>query len=349
VQNDKRLGRRQITTRIPTKVEALPDLTLREAIKYVVVLKRAKNLKERTIRDYEINMNYLIEWITERYGTISVSEVTALMLREYVLWCSKEKGFYEGHPFKSEYLAGKRGISASSVNVRIRVIKTFFNELFTEGVIVHNPALNLALMRQDIDTVEPLTEDELNRLLKAPNQKYFAQFRDYIIMMTIIDTGMRINEICSLVRTEIDVLTKRITLPAVKNKNRKSRILPISTQIARLLKKLISESDHYFESPYVFTTNYGEPLNEKTIQKALSKYAEKAKIDRSVSPHVLRHNFATMSANNGMSVFHLMKMLGHSDIKTTRKYVQVSDSDLFEQHRMYSPLARVFKRSQDGL
>lgn len=195
MQNDKRLGRRQITTRIPTKEEVLPDLTLREAIEYVVVLKRAKNLKERTIRDYEINMNYLIEWITEKYG----------------------------------------------------------------------------------------------------------------------------------------------------------RVLPISTQMVRLLKKLVSESEHYFQSDYVFTTNYGEPLNEKTIQKALSKYAEKAKIGRSVSPHVLRHNFATMSANNGMSVFHLMKMLGHSDIKTTRKYVQISDSDLFEQHSMYSPLAKVFKRTQDGL
>lgn len=341
---DKRTGKKQVTTRAMIGDVTLSSLTLKEAVEQVVILKRAKNLKERTINDYVINMNYLIEWIKERHGNISIHEIESTLLREYIIWCAKEKSFYGGHPFKEDYSAGKKGISASSVNVRIRVIKTFFNELYAEGVINQNPASNLALMRQEIDTVEPLTDEELKRFLKAPNQKYFAQYRDYVIMTLIIDTGLRINEICSLEKSEIDFLRKKITLPAIKNKNRKSRILPMSTESTRLLKRLVLESEQHFQSTYVFTTNYGEPLNEKTIQKSFTKYAEKAKIQRAVSPHVLRHNFATMSANNGMSVFHLMKILGHSDIKTTRKYVQVSDSDLFEQHSLYSPLARILKR-----
>lgn len=342
---DKRTGKKQVTIRAITSDGVEPVLTLKEAIQRVILLKRAKNLKERTIQDYMKNMRYLYDWMKERYGDIALDEVTPTILREYVLWCVNEKAYYEGHPFKEDYSAGRKGLTASSVNVRIRVIKTFFNELYSEGAICHNPASNLSLLRQEIDTVEPLSEEELQRFMKAPNQKYFAQYRDYVIITLILDTGLRINEICSLEKTEVDFIKKRITLPAIKNKNRKSRIVPISIQSTRLLKRLITESERHFQSKYVFTTNYGEALNEKTIQKSFAKYALKAKIDRPVSPHVLRHNFATMAANNGMSVFHLMKILGHSDIKTTRKYVQVSDSDLFEQHNMYSPLSRVLKRN----
>ncbi len=347
MQTDKRTGRKQVMQRsVTTKEVALPSFTLKEAIDHVVVLKRARNLKARTIKDYVTNMNYLGEWLNERYGDLSVQGITSTMLREYVLWCADEKDYYGGHPYKADFAAGRKGLSASSVNVRIRVIKTFFNELYVEGIINQNPAVNLSLMRQEIDTVEPLSEEELKRFLQAPNKNSFSQYRDYIIMTVIIDTGMRINEICSLEKAEIDFLKKRIVLPAIKNKNRKSRILPLSSQTARLLKNLISESEEHFASDFVFTTNYGEPLNEKTIQKAFTKYAEKVKLGRNVSPHVLRHNFATMAANNGMSVFHLMKILGHSDIKTTRKYVQVSDDDLFEQHSLHSPLSRILRRAE---
>lgn len=342
---DKRTGRKQVLKRVEMEEVGLPSFTLGEAIQFVVKLKRARNLKERTIRDYVTNMNYFVGWVRDGYGDIEIRAVSADLLREYVIWCATEKAYYGGHPYKGDYGEGRKGLSASSVNVRIRVLKTFFNELYTEGIIEHNPTSNIALMRQDIDTVEPLSEEELKRLLRVPNQNLFAQFRDYVIMTVILDTGMRINEICSLEKHDIDFIQKRIVLPALKNKNRKSRVMPLSTQTARLLKKLINEIEQHFQSPYVFTTNYGEQLNEKTIQKAFTKYAEKAKIQSPVSPHVLRHNFATMAANNGMSVFHLQKLLGHSDIKTTRKYVQISDSDLYQQHSQYSPLTRILSRN----
>ncbi|MEV2908370.1 tyrosine-type recombinase/integrase [Paenibacillus larvae] len=340
---DKRTGRKQVTTRQAIHDVKLPSYSLREAVDFVVRIKRSRNLKERTIADYIRNMDYFIEWIEDRYGEVSINDVTTRMLREYVLWCANEKDYYGGHPFK-EHGNGRRGLSPASVNVRIRVLRTVFSVLLSEDIIERNPASNIELMRQDIDTVEPLTEDELKRLLRVPDQRQWAQWRDYIIMVLIIDTGMRLNEVCSLEKEEFDARDKKITLPAKKNKNRKSRVLPLSTETTRLIKQLIVESEAYFDSSYVFTTNYGEKLSEKTVQKALSKYAEKAKISRSVSPHKLRHNFATMAAINGMDIFHLMKIMGHADIATTRKYVQVNSESLAEQHTRYSPLNRVMKR-----
>jgi integrase/recombinase XerD len=216
--------------------------------------------------------------------------------------------------------------------------------MYSEDIIERDPAAKLALMRQDVDTIEPLSEDELRRLLRAPDQKYYAQFRDYVIMNLIIDSGIRLNEICSLEVSEIDFKRKMIVLPASKNKNRKSRGLPLSTETARLLKQLISESEQHFESPFVFNTNYGAQISDKTIQKAFTKYAEAAKIITPISPHKLRHSFAKMVALNGMDIFTLMRIMGHSDISTTRKYVQVTDDEVQEQHTQFSPLKRLNKR-----
>lgn len=341
---DKRSGRKTISERMPIANVGLPSYTLEEAVEFVMKVKRAGNLKERTLKGYAQNMRYWIDWTTERYGDITIRDVTTAMLRDYVLWCGEEKEYYGGHPYKSDYAKGKRGLSPASVNVRIRALRTFFSVLHAEEVIERNPAQNVSLMRQDVDTVTPLTEDELKRFLKAPDQRQWAQWRDYVVMVTILDCGLRLNEICSLEKADIDFARKQITLPASKNKNRKSRVLPLSTETARLLKQLVTETEQHFDTTYVFTTNYGEQLSEKTLQKAFDKYAERAKLGRNVSPHVLRHNFATMAAEAGMSVFHLQKLMGHAEIATTRKYVQLSNESIADQHKRFSPLNRIMKR-----
>lgn len=342
---DKRTGKKTLTQRTPIAEVGLPSFTLEEAVDFVVKIKRANNLKEKTINDYVKNMRYFMEWVADQqYDEITIQDVTADMLRDYVIWCANEKEYYAGHPFKSEFKKEQRGLSPASVNVRIRVLRTFFNVLHTEEVIERNPVANLSLMRQDIDTVTPLTEEELRRFMNAPDRRQWAQWRDAIIMTLILDTGLRLNEICALEKSEVDFVRKLIVLPAVKNKNRKSRVLPLSTETVRLLKQLITESEQHFETTFVFTTNYGDPLSEKTIQKSFDKYAEKAKLGRNVSPHVLRHNFATMAAENGMSIFHLQKIMGHADIATTRKYVQISEESIADEHRKHSPLSRIMKR-----
>lgn len=344
-KKDPRVGRRQITER--TAVTAIPDTpryTLEEAVEFVVKVKRAKNLKGRTLNGYIANMSYFVEWLNKNYPDAKADDITIEILREYILWCAAEKEYYGGHPFKEGLDRDRRGLAPTSVNVRIRVLRTFFRTMYEEGLINSNPAVNLSLMREDVDTVTPLTDDELKLLLRAPDRKYYAQNRDYIIMILILDTGMRLNEICALEVSDIDFQRKLIILPASKNKNRRSRTLPLSVEVLRNLRQLIAETRQYFDTTYVFVTNYGEPLNEKTVQKAMTKYGEKAKLGRAVSPQVLRHNFGTMAAENGMSVFHLQKIMGHADIKTTRRYVQISEESLMDQHNRHSPIVRVLKR-----
>lgn len=345
---DKRTGRRTVRERFMEAGEvSLPTYAIEDAVELFMGVKRACNLKERTLKGYEINMRYFSEWIMDSNGKMNIGQVSVKVLREYVLWCSNEKPYYEHHPYKSEFDKDRCGIAPASVNVRIRVLKTFFATIQQEGIIRNNPAENLSLMRVDEDTVQPLTEEELKWLLAAPNQKYYSQFRDYVIMVLMIDTGMRLNEVCSLEVKDIDLKARQIILPAAKNKNRKTRILPLSSETVRLLMQLTMETKEYFESIYIFATNYGEAINEKTIQKSFKKYAQKAGIKKRVSPHVLRHNFAKMAALNGMDIFTLMRILGHSDISTTRKYVQINDEDVKQQHMQFSPLQRIVKRKNN--
>lgn len=342
---DKRKGTKMIKERNPIAKLDAPVFTFEDAVKVFMNVKKANNLKQKTLKGYEQNLRYFQEWFSERYEGMSLENVSTAILRDYMLWCANEKQYYEGHPFKSEFEKDRQGLSPASVNVRTRVLKVFFNTLHEEEIISRNPAANLKLMKTDEDTVQPLTEDELKKLLAAPDTKYYAQFRDYVIMFLIIDTGMRLNEVCSLEVKDVDFVKRQIVLPAAKNKNRKTRILPLSSETSKLLLQMVTENRGYFETEYVFNTNYGEPVNEKTIQKAFDKYAEKAGIDKRVSPHVLRHNFAKMAALNGMDIFTLMRIMGHADITTTRKYVQIDEDDMREQHTQFSPLKRILKRN----
>lgn len=344
---DKRKGRKTVRARLAAQSDVtIPTYSIEDAISIFIGVKKAENLKQKTLEGYESNLRYFMEWMNDNYPDASINDVTINILREYIMWCANEKEYYKGHPFKSDLDKQRRGLSPASINVRIRTLKTFFSTLKEEEIISRNPTDNLSLMKVDIDSVQPLTEDEIRRLLAAPDQSFYAQFRDYCILVLMLDTGMRLNEICSLEIKDVDLRARQIILPAKKNKNRKPRVLPISNETVRLLLQLITESRQYFDSDYVFNTYYGEPINEKTIQKAINKYAEKAGIEKRVSPHVIRHNFAKMAALNGMDIFSLMRMMGHADISTTRRYVQINDDDIKIQHAQFSPLSRILKRKK---
>ncbi|GGG08520.1 site-specific integrase [Paenibacillus aceti] len=123
---DKRTGKKTLNQREPIADVGLPSYTLNEAVDFVVKVKRANNLKEGTIEGYVKNMRYFIEWVADHRGEISIQDVTADLLRDYVIWCAKEKEYYAGHPYKAEFEKDRRGLSPASVNVRIRVLRTFF-------------------------------------------------------------------------------------------------------------------------------------------------------------------------------------------------------------------------------
>src|SRR5690606_28213968 len=165
--------------------------------------------------------------------------------------------------------------------------------------------------------------------------------RDKVAMSLILDTGMRVNEVFSLEVSEIDFKTRSITLPASKNKNRKPRIIPLSNAVLKLLLELITENKVHFDSKYVFLSNFGEQYNPNSFRSRLRMYKDLSGIKKRVSPHALRHQFCHDYIMNGGDIFTLQRIVGHADIQTTRKYIQMTGVDIQSQHSLYSPIVRL--------
>lgn len=204
-------------------------------------------------------------------------------------------------------------------------------------------------MKVDEDNFQPLTDNEINKILSIPDKEQYAQFRDLVMMYLMLDTGMRISEVCELEIAEIDFKTRDIILPASKNKNRKPRLLPLSNQVVKLLLELVIENKAHFDTSYVILSNIGTKYNPNSFRKRLDIYREKAGINKRVSPHLFRHMFCTNFILNGGDIFTLQRIVGHADISTTRKYIQLDNEEIRNQHSLYSPLTRITKRKKRGV
>lgn len=120
--------------------------------------------------------------------------------------------------------------------MRLRTLKAIFNQLENDEIIEMNPVRNVKLFRTDEDLVKAFTPTQLKALLKQPNQKEYVGYRDYVAMILLLDSGMRANELIGLKCEDIDFQSKLITLSGQQNKNRKSRIIPISHLSVKLLR-----------------------------------------------------------------------------------------------------------------
>lgn len=335
---NERKGKAIVKRRTKAKVDEVKEFgySIDQAFDYFISLKKTEGVREATMNDYFKLMKYFREWLSEQYPDLAkVEEITTQILREYIIYLSEER-YNEA---TDDY-----GLSPYTVNVRIRFLKAFFNGLHNEKILENNPVGTIQLMRVDEDTFEPLTDEEIEKILAVPDEGEYAQFRDLVMMFLMLDTGMRIKEVCSLELDDIDFKSRAIILPANKNKNRKPRILPLSNQVVKLLMELVSENKTYFDTTFVFLSNCGTRYNPNSFRQRLRIYRNKSGIKKKVSPHVFRHMFCRNFILNGGDVFTLQRIVGHADITTTRKYIQMDDTSIKNQHSLYSPVLRIRKK-----
>lgn len=309
------------------------NLSLEDALEYVCAYKKSEGLRDRTINDYRILFGYFIEWVSEYYPDIKhVNEITSGLVREYINYLTDEH--FNDH-------SKERGLSPTTINIRLRNMRALFNTLHKEEVIDKNPTASIKLLKVDEDTFEPLTLDEIDRLLKAPDVREYAQFRDLVCMYLILDTGIRNSEMFDLKMKHVDFKSRAIVLNGSITKNRKPRILPLSNQVLRLLMELITEVKANFNTEHVFVSNFGEKYMPASFGRRIYIYKDRANIEKRITPHGLRHQFCRDYIVNGGDIFTLQRIAGHADITTTRKYIQFTNDDLKNQHALFSPIVRL--------
>lgn len=308
------------------------DMTLKEAFDYFFSIKRSEGVRERTQQDYTSLFGYFSEWLQEAHPEIErITQVKTQHLRDYVLYLRYERKNKKGE-----------NLSPYTVNIRTRFLKAFFGTLHRENIINADPAKHVKPMKTDEKPVEVLTEAELYRLLLQPDKRIYAQFRDLVLMYTLLDTGLRIKEAVNLKVQDIDFKTRAITVPADISKNRRVRILPLTNKTVKLLLELVTENKaHFPEVEYVFLSQTGTPYNENSFRKRLHLYRDKAGITKPVSPHLFRKMFAIEFLNSGGNLFIAQRLLGHQELSTTRRYYHANLEDIKNQHALHSPVVRL--------
>jgi len=297
--------------------------------------RRAEGVGRRAVDDYKYSFKFLKEYMNRIGVEHDIKNVTEDLIRDYIVYMRDEAIKFEDHPYKTDKQR-KVGLSVSTINTRIKSIRTLFNRLESDGLWTNNVMKNIKQLKAAEERIVILTAAELRKLLNIPDQRSYAGFRDYVLMHFLLDSMIRIGETVQLTKNDFDFNGRCVTVPAHVAKNRKFRVVPITDKTVRLLNELIAENETDFSSEHIFLTNYGEPITTERFRTRLKQFAENAGIKKNVYPHLLRHTAATAFLQNGGDIRHLQKLLGHSDLRMVQRYTHLTDPSLANQHDRYT-------------
>lgn len=234
--------------------------------------------------------------------------------------------------------ARKRQISHRSNARRISALKTFFAFLATEGHIDHNPLSSIDLPRAGRTLPKALSLDEVTKLLVPPSVSTPLILRNYAMLCLLYSTGLRVTE---LVRLPISGCNLTSCFVRVIGKGDKERIIPFGLVAKEHLEAYIQKSRQLIlkekRSNFLFVTSRGRAMTRLRFWQILEEIAVSAGITKKISPHMLRHSFATHLLANGADLRTVQMMLGHSDIATTQIYTQIDQDRLKSIHKKFHP------------
>ena len=186
-----------------------------------------------------------------------------------------------------------------------------------------------------------LSDEDLRKLISKFDKSYFTEHRDYVMILLMLDSGMRLGECSTLLLTDVELARRRIKLRAEETKGRKDRTVYFSSKTEVALRRWIQFKDRYVESDYLFPVkDHGGHINVHNFETNFKRYINRAGLNEEYCPHCLRNNFAKRCLMNGMDIFTLSKILGHSSVEVTEKaYLDLTDDDISKQYQRSSPLS----------
>ncbi|ALS28813.1 integrase [Paenibacillus sp. 32O-W] len=229
-----------------------------------------------------------------------------------------------------------RGKSDNTVNGRIKGVKQFFRYLFEEGWMTNNIADELHVVKAEKLMIQTFTREQVSDLLEQPDRKTFTGFRDYTMMMVLLETGMRISELCNL-KTG-DLFFKEQEIRISKGKGGKARRVPFQQTCAKIVRNYLDIRGD-LETDALFVNINNEPISTRALQEKMQAYGKAAGIQGvRVSPHTFRHTMAKFYILNGGDPFTLRRILGHATLDMVEYYVELFSSDIKKQHKKFSPV-----------
>lgn len=214
----------------------------------------------------------------------------------------------------------------------------YFNYLVRENILKDNPIKSLSVARrQEDDRPRPTNKDDLLKLLAVIPKYSYAGVRDYTMILLMADTGIRPAEVVRLREDHLNLARSCIVLTKDITKTKRERVTPISDGIKSSLIKFgkITKSQ-FSEREYLFLTEQGEKMETYVLRSNMKRYSEKAGVK--ITPYQLRHFFGTEYLRHDGNLLYLQKVMGHSKLDTTKKYIEITEEDLLRSHQMVSPV-----------
>ncbi len=214
-------------------------------------------------------------------------------------------------------------LSKRTINRRLSCLRSFFKFLFKEGLMKTNPATLLSSPKQDKYLPQFLTEDETAKLLDSADGKDALSLRDRALLETLYSTGMRISELAGLDIDDIDFISGVVK---VKGKGKKERLLPVGSPALKAIRNSLEA--RVKKNSAVFLNKNSTRLTTRGARLILNKYIKKTSLRQGISPHTLRHSFATHLLNRGADLRSVQELLGHSNLSTTQVYTHLTTERL---------------------
>ncbi len=281
-----------------------------------------------------INYDHYLSRFIEHTKLTDPEKITLEIVREYRLWLNRQNA-----------RVSKRGIASDTLKKRTQnyyliALRAFLKYLSREGVSVMSPE-RIELAKASERELDLISSQDLTRLLNAPQGEMLPALRDRAILELFFSTGLRVSELCGLPR-DLDLTRDQFS---VRGKGEKVRVVFLSETAKNALKLYLNKRTDVDSALFIqigrggvktLATKKGDlRLTPRSVERLVKHYAVKAGISKKVTPHVIRHSFATDLLENGADLRSVQALLGHANIATTQIYTHVTDSKLRDIHKQF--------------
>ena len=287
------------------------DSNLRSFFDYLYI---EKGLSQNTVQAYETDILSFLNWLTK------TPNINYLNLKEDNI------NKYIAYLFKSK-------LKSSSVNRKISSLKSLYLYLIKKNILKNSPISEVITPKKEKYLPSSMSEDEVDRLLKSPDTSNKIEKRDKAMIEMLYATGMRISELVNLKLTDVDM---QRCVAKVFGKGEKERLIPFGEAALEALSDYISDRDKS-ASREIFLSNRGKKLSRVAFWQRIKIYLIRENLKNSISPHTLRHAFATHLLNRGADLRSVQLLLGHSDLSTTQIYTHIAKQRLSEVLKKHHP------------
>lgn len=266
---------------------------------------QCRKLSDKTIRNYGKLIGYLLDYLKEQHKVLCLEDVRPMYIKAYLM------------------MLQERGAKPQYINDQLKAFKVLFRYLYEEGYTDSILTERIKNVKQPKTIIKTFTEQEVKKMTEYYSGHTFMEVRNRLMFMTFFDTGIRVSELIDLKLSQV-----KDEYILIHGKGDKERVVPKSPLLNKWMFKYLSTRENFFAyrrvPENVFLSRNGRPMTTEAIHRVIKIAGKAVGVSRDirVSPHTCRHTFAQMQLKNGLDLYSLSRLMGHSNISITQRYLE---------------------------